>query len=200
MTPDRSHNTADRDLRQQLIDAGIALLREGGMPALTLRQTAARAGVSHAAPAHHFEGIAGLMTAMAAQVFDGFTAALNAGRAKADRSAYGQLLGICLGYLDFARDHAGLFQLIFLSAQIDRSDPALLRASDAAYGVLRECCLPFSCTDVPDPGLETAVWSMVHGYALLDFANPENPKRRIVDIPPFETLLRRCLAGQETPC
>jgi DNA-binding transcriptional regulator YbjK len=48
------------NLRAALVSAGIELLEEGGLEALTLRKCAARAGVSHAAPAHHFEGLQGL--------------------------------------------------------------------------------------------------------------------------------------------
>ena len=60
------------DLRRALIDAGLALLTEGGTSALTLRGCAARAGVSHAAPAHHFDGLDGLRVAIAEEGFDRF--------------------------------------------------------------------------------------------------------------------------------
>ena len=63
------------DLRQALVAAGIELLDEGGLAALTLRRCAARAGVSHAAPAHHFKGLRGLLTAIVAP-FVGFLAAI----------------------------------------------------------------------------------------------------------------------------
>ena len=54
------------NLREALITAGVGLLNEGGLSALTLRKCAARAGVSHAAPAYHFKGLNGLLTAIAA--------------------------------------------------------------------------------------------------------------------------------------
>ncbi len=62
--PEKPHHHGN--LREALIVAGIEILKEGGLPALTLRACAARAGVSHAAPAHHFDGLPGLVTAIAA--------------------------------------------------------------------------------------------------------------------------------------
>ena len=67
-------------LRDVLIEAGIALLNEGGMAALTLRRAAARAGVSHAAPAYHFDGLPGLLTAIAARAFADFSNRMQAAR------------------------------------------------------------------------------------------------------------------------
>ncbi|WP_141215717.1 TetR/AcrR family transcriptional regulator, partial [Hahella sp. CCB-MM4] len=59
--------------RDALIEAGLSLLIEGGPEGLTLRRAAARAGVSHAAPAHHFNGLPGLQTAIATRAFALFT-------------------------------------------------------------------------------------------------------------------------------
>ncbi|HEY6309589.1 MAG TPA: helix-turn-helix domain-containing protein, partial [Streptosporangiaceae bacterium] len=57
------------DLRQALLDAAVATLDELGADRLSLREVARRAGVSHAAPAHHFTDKAGLLTAVAAEGF-----------------------------------------------------------------------------------------------------------------------------------
>ena len=55
------------NLREALIIAGLELMEEGGPDALTLRKCAKRAGVSHAAPAHHFNGLTGLKAAIVAR-------------------------------------------------------------------------------------------------------------------------------------
>ena len=57
------------DLRQALLDAAVATLDEVGADRLSLREVARRAGVSHAAPAHHFTDKAGLLTAVATEGF-----------------------------------------------------------------------------------------------------------------------------------
>ena len=62
------------DLRNALIRAGLDILDTEGLDALTLRKAAARAGVSHAAPAHHFQGKEGLLAAIAAHGYEQFRA------------------------------------------------------------------------------------------------------------------------------
>jgi len=178
------------DLKDALITAGLALLDEGGLPALTLRKMAARAGVSHAAPAHHFDGLRGLRTAIAARAFSRFSASMQARRATAGPEPFDQLLAICQGYLDFAAAHGALFQVMF-NADIDRCEPALVAASIEAYCVLREGCLPFS-DGTPDPALEAAVWSAVHGFAALGLAGPPGTGP-IPEKPDFAAILRRLL-------
>lgn len=181
--------------RDALIDAGLALLREGGPAALTLRRAAARAGVSHAAPAHHFAGLSGLMTAMATRAYDDFAAAMVRARDAAAPDPRARLHGIARGYLDFAHDCAGLFHLIFVMPEPDRDDPALAAASSAAYQVLRDACLPF-CEGAPDTAFEVAVWSLVHGYALIGLDDPAGPKARMIAAPDFATLLDRWIDGE----
>lgn len=185
-------NVSPAPLREALIEAGLALLEEGGPAGLTLRRAAARAGVSHAAPAHHFHGLPGLMTAMATRAFQTFTAAMQTARIAAPPTPEGQLLGICTGYLDFARQHDGLFHLMFAAAEVNHADPALMLASRASYQELREACAPFA-GDARDQ-FELAVWSMVHGYAALGFSKDKAPGNPYHNGPAFADLLEHLLA------
>ncbi|MBC7478694.1 MAG: TetR/AcrR family transcriptional regulator [Pseudorhodobacter sp.] len=186
----------DKPLRLTLIDAGLALLEEGGMAALTLRRTAARAGVSHAAPAHHFDGLPGLLTAMAARAFELFAASLQSDDSLPPRD---HLLAVCHGYLAFARAHKGLFHLMFVSPQVDRADPAVTPHANCAYLTLRAACLPFAAPGASeDTLLETAVWSLVHGYAALGFDPAADPRTRFTPPPPFDALLDELLKGRQT--
>ncbi len=183
-----------RDLRGQLIDAGIALLEELGPGGLTLRRAAARAGVSHAAPAHHFDGLAGLQTAIATRAFDLFTGTMRDHRDAAPSDPVARLRAICAGYLEFARRHGGLFHIMFGCPDVDMSDSALQAAADSAYRVLRDGCLPLS-DGVPDLALETAVWSLVHGYASLGLIAPQariSGQAR----PDFDAVLDQLLQGR----
>ena len=185
------------NLRAALIDAGLTLLATEGLSGLTLRRAAAAAGVSHAAPAHHFDGLPGLLTAIAARAFQLFADQMEAARAIAPPDAIGQLQGICDGYLTFAAHRAALFQLMFNSPNLDRNDPDLLAHSGRAYQILRAACQPFGRSD-PDEALETAVWSLVHGFALLGFSDPATsggPKAT----PKFGILLAILLNGHQAP-
>lgn len=189
MTHEQPHHHGN--LREALIEAGLHLLASGGPSALTLRRAAARAGVSHAAPAHHFEGLGGLMTAMAERAYREFTTAMVQHRDAAAPEAFARLVGVCDGYLAFAETRAGLFHLLFVAPEVDRGEAAVMQASALAYDVLRQACLPFSENGAPDPLIETAVWTMVHGYALLGLNLPDSPKRTIVAVPPMAALLAR---------
>ena len=182
-------------VKDALIAAGLALLEQSGPESLTLRKVAALAGVSHAAPAHHFNGISGLLTAMAAQAFDLFTATMVARRDAAGSDPFARLCGICDGYVDFARDHGGYFHLMFLRPNLDRCDLDLAEASGHAFAVLRNGCLPFTADGHPDPSLETGVWSLVHGYASLGFADAETRAERGETDSGLTDILRRFLDG-----
>ena len=54
------------DLRRILLAPRPCAIAESGPAALSLRDLARRAGVSHAAPTHHFGDKAGLLAALAA--------------------------------------------------------------------------------------------------------------------------------------
>ncbi len=155
------------NLRAALVEAGISLLEEGGVEALTLRKCAARAGVSHAAPAHHFDGVTGLRVAIAEEGFRRFRIRMLAHADAAEQTPRGRLHGICKGYLAFAREDPALYDLIFSFRANSQLIGQVRENSAPAYQVLRDTCAPL----VPpgtDPGvIETQVWSLVHGYALL---------------------------------
>ena len=161
------------DLRNALISAGLELLEEGGVEALTLRKCAERAGVSHAAPAHHFNGLLSLKSAIVAWGFQTFADTMRSYRNKADPDPRAQLLGICHGYLAFSQKHRAIFELMF--SPLKKGDLSLdevtarelKQNSTDAYTVLHETCAPFSHGKGGELATETMIWSLVHGYATL---------------------------------
>ena len=58
------------DLRRTMLAAAVSAITESGSAAVSLRELARRAGVSNAAPTHHFGDKAGLLTAVAAEGYD----------------------------------------------------------------------------------------------------------------------------------
>lgn len=164
------------DLRAALLDAAEVLLERDGIQALTLRAAARAAGVSHAAPAHHFGDLAGLLSDLAATGYTRFRAALVTEMAAASPAPMDRLHAMGFGYVRFARAHPGLFLLMFRSERLDPARPALREAMEAAYGALAEAAaaagsptragsevLPMSgrLADV------TAAWAIAHGLAML---------------------------------
>lgn len=158
------------NLKAELVRAGMALLQEEGLDALSLRAIAARAGVSHAAPRNHFGSHRGLLTAIAAEGFRLHARDMRAGLAPgADRQA--RLHAAMEGYVRFARSHPALFALMFSPLHCDMKDPELLEASRASYAVLTDISrgLDWDKADLPDAQYrtETMLWSLVHGFAHL---------------------------------
>jgi len=149
------------------VEAGIDLLSEGGLSALTLRQCAARAGVSHAAPAHHFDGLKGLLTAIVTRGFQAFTQAMVEPCDAAGSSPHARLIAVCNGYLAFAENNDAMAALMFMTDAIFTDDPDYQTASNAAYQVLADVCVPFKTGAAGQRGTEILIWSLVQGYASL---------------------------------
>jgi AcrR family transcriptional regulator len=162
------------DLRAALLRAAEAELTVAGVEGFSLRQVAKRAGVSHAAPAHHFGDVQGLLTALCAEGFTRLLAAQMAREAAADPAPRAQLLAAGLGYIDFARANTALFRLMFSSLKPDHADHDLADAGHRAYGHLVGQVA--AAGGLPDLGGKisadvAAVWAAAHGLAgLLDTA------------------------------
>ena len=150
------------DLRAALLAAAEAELAVSGIEAFSLRQVARRAGVSHAAPAHHFGDVQGLLTALAAEGYRRFLASQAAREAQAAPDPRAQMVAAGLGYVDFALASPALFRLLFTSSRPDYADPDLLAAADAAYGHLLAQVGAAGGRDSTDVA---AVWAMAHGLA-----------------------------------
>jgi len=169
------HGYHHGDLRQALIDATESVLAEGGPEAFSLREVARRAGVSPAAPAHHFGDASGLLTAVATLAFDGLTRSLEEGQARAGRDPRARLVGQGIGYVEFAMRHPGRFRLMF-SDRLQAKEPGLAASGNAAFLVLEDGVRDaFDIAPGKPLGKDAwtallALWSAVHGYAHLVIA------------------------------
>jgi AcrR family transcriptional regulator len=150
------------DLRAALLAAAEDELAERGMEGFSLRSVAKRAGVSHAAPAHHFGDAKGLLTALAAEGFRQFLAAQAAREAVAEPDPAAQLIAAGLGYVDFAVARPTLFRLLWQSERPDFADPDLGQAARAAYSHLVDQVTGAGGRTTAD---EAAVWAIAHGLA-----------------------------------
>lgn len=152
------------DLRRALLTAAAEAIEESGPTALSLRDLARRAGVSHAAPAHHFGDKAGLLTAFATEGFGMLADSLNRVRADVDN-----LLEIGVAYVKFAVEHRAHFEVMFRPELFDREDPALAAAQRRASDALRAgvAALPDTAAGPEAANAQLAAWSIVHGFATL---------------------------------
>lgn len=167
-SPKKPHHHGS--LREALVQAGVQLLEEGGPDALTLRRCAALAGVSHAAPAHHFDGLAGLKAAIAAEGFRRFRNYMVDAEILGEQTDRGRLRSICRGYLNFAKDNRALFHLIFGYDLFAPPKGGVRDVGSFGYEPLRRCCAPFVPPGVAPEVIEAQVWSLIHGFTSLFLA------------------------------
>lgn len=182
------------ELRAALIAAGLELLANNGPDGVSLRKCAAMAGVSHAAPAHHFNGLISLKVAVMAQGHAIFAEFMCRARDRADATPQARLLGICEGYIEFAQTHPALFGFMFQShGDLPESIDATTRAEYQtnafnSYDVLHRACVPFEHSGDNALVTETLVWSLVHGYAML-FRDRDTRRMKARTVPPFAEIL-----------
>jgi len=155
------------DLRAALIDAGEGLLGDRGVDGFSLREAARRAGVTPAAPAHHFGDVRGLLTAIATRGFVRLGEALGEADRRAGPDRKARLHAQGRAYVEFALTHPASFELMWRKAVLDPDDPAYAEAGAAAFHILRRA------VEGPEPPPEDAspaviaCWAVVHGYARL---------------------------------
>lgn len=158
-------------LRPALIEAAEAVISERGLDRFSLRETARRAGVSPAAPAHHFKDVRGLLTAIAAHAFADLAAALETATAAAGPEREARIKAQGVAYVAFALDRPARFDLMWRKALLDNDDPQLSEAGNRAWQMLDSATRgPGAPHSGPlDPALapSTAAWSIVHGFARL---------------------------------
>ncbi|WP_119390859.1 TetR/AcrR family transcriptional regulator [Taklimakanibacter lacteus] len=169
------------DLREALVTAAVALLEEKGLASFTLRECARRAGVSHAAPAHHFATAADLLAEIAARGFERFVAALGKAADAADASPAARLAAMGQAYVGFALANPAVYGLMFRAGAGPLQSPHLKTAASAAWQQLCDSVAAVLGPERRDEVTAKAavVWALVHGTAtlLLDRKLPPIPAR-----------------------
>lgn len=154
-------------LRQALIDASLELLDAQGAEGVTIRASARKAGVSHAAPANHFSDRRALLTAVAAQCFAGLVAAARATRDEAGSAARERLFGFVDGYVRWALAHPDRYRLMWRMDLLDAREPELLALVDGLYEEVAQMVLALKTRATDGATRVIAISSLVHGYALM---------------------------------
>ena len=161
------------DLRQALIEASESILLERGVEGFTLREAARRAGVSPAAPAHHFGDVTGLLTAVAREGFLEFGRMLAEADMKAGPDAFARLKAQGDAYVRFAFSFPARFLLMFRRDLVDPKCGDFGVVAGASFATLESAVRALAKIG-PDEampqkgwGALLAVWSMVHGFAHL---------------------------------
>jgi AcrR family transcriptional regulator len=159
------------DLRRALIEASLVLISEEGFSALTLREVARRAGVTHAAPYRHFPDKEALLAAVAEEGFRAMAVQMRERMDKAEGPV--ERLGACgVAYVLFAVRHPAHFRVMFgPHFAKPRDHEGLAKEGSSAFGLLVQSIVQGQQAGLllegePMP-LALMAWSQVHGLAAL---------------------------------
>jgi AcrR family transcriptional regulator len=160
------------NLRAVLIHAGLELIAENGVRALTLREIGARVGVSRTAAYRHFAGKAQLLAAIREAGFEKFAAALEQGRDAGGPNFSSRMNGMGVAYVRFAREHAAYFEVMFAVAPDPEAiEPQPCEAEKRAFRILEDLIIEGQTTGHLRTGdarlMACAAWSLVHGIGAL---------------------------------
>lgn len=156
------------DLRAALIDAGLALVAEHGVDALSVAEAARRTGVSPAAPYRHFPTRQALLLAVAVHAAELLAADLSAAVDVADDDPSEALATAAGTYARFVVRHRAGLDLVFAEQLQPLADPDLGAAGRAVMDILLPVAL-----DVVGGDAEAALvllekaLAAAHGYATL---------------------------------
>jgi len=160
-------------LREALLLAAERVLERDGLSGLTLRAVAREAGVSHAAPTHHFGDLTGLLSELAAVGFRQFNATM-AASSNAATTPLGRALARPKAYVAYAQAHPGMYSIMFRTERLDYSRPSLHEAAEASFaglagavGAMRKEQISRDTMTLDQAAAIARAWSMVHGFTML---------------------------------
>ncbi len=149
------------------------MLEREGLAGLTLRAVAREAGVSHAAPTHHFGDLTGLVSELAAIGFRQFNAAM-AAAGRADLPPNERAMARAKAYVAYAQAHPGMYGLMFRTERLDYSRPSLHEAAEASFAGLagavaagRQESISEDALTLGQAAVIARAWSLVHGFTML---------------------------------
>ena len=161
------------NLRRALLDEALVVIGEKGVEGLSLREVAARVGVSHAAPYHHFADKTALVHALAHEGMALMDERMAAAEDAAGEDPQARLLGIGMAYVQFAVEHPdyyAAFNAPELTAGGEQIEQPPEQQGDM-WGRLMSAvvaCQQAGCLPQGDPViLGVYLWSLVHGVAEL---------------------------------
>ncbi len=125
------------NLRRELLEQAERTVRERGAQALSLRELAREAGVSHGAPRRHFPDRQALLDALAQAGFERLGAELRSAVEGAGDDFQQRLQATAAAYVRFATGDAALLELMFAGKHGEQTG-ALHEAAERAFSVMLE--------------------------------------------------------------
>lgn len=170
--PDQPYHHGN--LRRTLLETAAARIETDGVEALSLRQLAREAGVSHAAPSRHFRDKQALLDALAEDGFHRLTAALEdvvGGGVSKPAAARRQFDDLSRGYVAFALAQPTLLALMFGLKHAPDARAELLAAGQSSMELTMRVVVAAQEVGAIGPGdphhIALAAFATFHGIATL---------------------------------
>jgi len=153
-------------LKSRLIEVGVDLVTTEGAQALSLREIARRAGVSHGAPRRYFPTHLELLSAIARRGFADLQDRATAAVGDSEAGPRAQLTTLARVYLDFALAHRGMYELMFRHDLLESNRLGLRETSLPMFGALVDL-VGRARPEADAPVVAGALWANLHGIAQL---------------------------------
>ena len=160
------------DLKNALIQAGVAILSKEGIEGLSLRKVAQRAGVSHNAPYSHFPDKQSLIAAISTEGFKQLYDEIGAIQSAYPGNPKKQLQEGAWAYVQFAINHTDTFKIMFSGVlEKEKEYPAFVEISQKTFKrvveIVSACQEAQILNSAPPELMAVAVWGQIHGIISL---------------------------------
>lgn len=159
-------------MRADILKAGRALIRTGGFGALSMRALADAVGVRAPTLYDYFENKDDVLNALFLQGIDEARSYFYRMSASAPPGA-ARVIGIGLGYCDFAKDHPELFQLLFtrIDANYVPGESQMDAGQSLFFEFRNEVAQAIEVGDLQEANIDQLtliLWAGVHGIVSLE--------------------------------
>lgn len=153
------------NLRQALLAAALKLLDKAGPDAITIREVARLAGVSHAAPVNHFKDRPTLLTVVATQLFEDLDGIIEKQMATTQGKPVERVTCFINALITYGLKHPNRYRLLWRRDLVNNQDEALQQAMDEIYNKLVATLYRSTRKKRYDEHTSAiALWSLAHGY------------------------------------
>ncbi|MFC7531218.1 TetR/AcrR family transcriptional regulator [Actinoplanes sp. GCM10030250] len=159
---------ADDDLQARLVRVGAELLRTESPDALSLREIARRAGVSHGAPRRYFPTHLSLLSAIARSGFGDLSRDIAGAIARTPADPRSRITALAHAYVSFAETNRSMFELMFRHDLLQSGYLGLRQAGLPLFRLLVDLIAEARPRSEQPPEITAgALWSALHGMAQL---------------------------------
>ena len=169
--PTRSQRYHHGNLRAAAVAAAVEIIKDEGLDAVSMRNVAARAGVTHSALYQHFRDKRTLLSAVSEQGYRRLADRMRAARRRAGGDELAQIQALAVTYVFFAADEPAHFRIMNepeLTAGADEYPPlweAHNAVVDLIFQAVEAAQLKAKLSSGDAGQMAMTLWTFTHGYA-----------------------------------